>query len=205
MAIHTITKAWTESDLSNALASWSSYKSSINTTEESKINYVANNTVWLEFDITNAVKQMYSETLTNNGFMIITDSPRADQAASSDWWGGLWTYWASSENNTAKNRPKLTIEHDGTGNNSAEAFVADISKGLQINRLTSGQLILSNLKNGRHEISIFNISGKKVISLSKNLSSSSIIDFGSTKLTNGVYIIKLSGSSGDLVVNRTVQ
>lgn len=205
MAIHTITKAWTEDGLSNAQASWSSYKSSINTPEESKINYVANNTVWLEFDITNAVKQMYSGTLTNNGFMIITDSPRADQAASSDWWGGLWTYWASSENNTANDRPKLAIEHDGTANNSVEAFVVSISKDLQINRLTSRQLVLSNLKSGRYEISIFNISGKKVVSLSRDLSSSSIIDFGSTKLINGIYIVKLSGSSGDLIVNRTVQ
>ncbi len=98
-----------------------------------------------DFDITDVVADMYSGQAENNGFMIITDSPRADQAASSDWWGGLWTYWHSSESSEESKRPKLTIEYTlGTGIINAQAAIQKSIIAQNINkklRLTMSSLV----------------------------------------------------------------
>ena len=76
--------------------------------------------MWAGFDVKTAVSSMVEGSIDNNGFMIITDSPRALFESTDNWVGGTWSGWASSDNSTVENRPKLTITYnDGTAENAA--------------------------------------------------------------------------------------
>lgn len=158
-----------------------------------------------EFDLTEAIKDMHSGDLENNGFMIITNSPKSDQAASSgSWWGGLWTYWISSENNNSANRPKLVVEYSG-GTSKAVKFKNVGTKSLAIGNLTKNQLVINGEINGVSEISLYNTAGKRIVSFRKNITGNCFIDLKNISLTNGAYLIKINNKFESIIESRVIR
>lgn len=200
--IHKVTKSWTESALSSAQTAWANYNSSINTTEEDSFEYLANSITWAEFDLTSAISDMHSGAINNDGFMIITDSPRADQAASSNWWGGLWTYWQSSESSNSSYRPKLIIEYSG-GTDKKIVFQKE-TKGVSINFTSKNKLNITDIENGLYQITVYSASGKKLVSKRQNLSSRSTVHFNNITFATGAYVIKLKGDKAQIISRKIV-
>ncbi len=204
LLIHKVTKEWTENQLSNAQSSYRNYKSSISSSAEDTFEYKANTTSIATFDVTKAISDMYSKTIDNNGFMIITDSPRADQAANSDWWGGLWTYWYSSENTSKKDRPKLTIEYTIE---NVSISTNSLTKLNTVKAFFVKNVLNLNLDNSlsKTEISLYNITGRQVFKAVKNLHEGRNTLLIGNHLSKGSYILKISNSNLNIVKNLLIR
>ncbi len=76
---------------------------------------------------------------------------------------------------------------------------------MAVSSLTSNQLVVRNVLKGNYNILIYNTAGKKILDLNQHLNGRNIIDFKSTKLTNGAYIVKISGNSGSIIANKVIK
>ncbi len=100
-------KSWDESNIT-----WSSYGYSSgdgkNTSTGTLITSNSNTSfnVWENYDVTNTVIKHLINSSSNNGFMLVMDE---------DYYARYSAKYASSENSTVANRPKLTITYESSG------------------------------------------------------------------------------------------
>lgn len=89
---------------------------------------------------------------------------------------------------------------------SAAGNISHLEFGkIGLSKIYSDGLVLKNRLEGLHQISIFNLSGKKVYDITKEFGQSLKVDFGSHKISNGAYIIKIKGPSGVFVTNSVIR
>ncbi len=196
-AIHTVTKAWKEIDLSNGTASYAMYKDSFESNALDTYNYIAGNDVWAGFDVTTAVSNMAAGSIENNGFMIITDSPVSDFEETDDKRGGLWSSWASSDNPTITNRPKLTVEYTSGTSIASKCSLKSIISNIS---LSSSKISINSMINVPNaKIEIFTLRGVTVFSSNNSLVIGSNDIRMKSNLSCGTYLLKVSGENVNMI------
>lgn len=178
--IHKITKAWDEV----STVKWTSHSTDFSSTEEDTYNFSPGSCTWADFDISDAVAKMVSGEEQNNGFVIVTHSPKADNSTSG--WDGLWTYWASSDNSDSSIRPKLTITYE-----KGESVIEDVIK--QENAFTVSDRTIY-LPNGAENavIRLSNLRGQQLFQVDHMGSASVVLP---RSITSGVYVVEVESSS----------
>lgn len=75
---------------------------------------------------------------------------------------------------------------------NSTVFASDVS----VKSISKSNLIIGNARKGLSEISIFNITGKNVYSISKDLSIDGLLNFENIMLSNGSYIVQIKDDTG---------
>lgn len=76
---------------------------------------------------------------------------------------------------------------------------------ITISKLTSQNITFMDIQKGNYTISIYNLAGKSILKINKELNGNSKISFENSKLTKGAYVVKVSGIYGDVIQNKIVR
>ncbi len=177
MSLHRVDTVWTLDDVVNAQTAYANIVGDLSKTGDislfkdsliDSVEYSAASTEWLTFNVTAAVAEMIADPRTNNGFIVVTHSPRCDALLTntSVYGAGIWSWWESSEASNQELRPKLTINFASDGVGLKETTAAS---PLLMSHIKRGALIIDTKISGQATIELFDMSGKTVFSTNEYL------------------------------------
>ncbi len=76
---------------------------------------------------------------------------------------------------------------------------------IRISSLSSEKLIISDIRKGNYNISIYNLAGKNLYSIKRDFHSRAVIDLKGANLSSGAYIVRIIGEMGSLTSNRIIR
>jgi len=194
---------WSESSITNSVTDYGSYSDKFDLPAIDTVFY-NNETTEAAFDITGKIANMVSGNTENYGFMITVSSTKiGDTLAMS------WSSWHSSQTTNQEYRPKLVVKYEEEPTLIKSSY-GEKKLGAQ-NTFLSMKSIFSNAnveftlsEASAVKISLYNSSGRNVVSTKENYSSGQhTIDFQEKGLSQGVYILKIS-SGGEFVKGRLI-
>lgn len=175
-----------------AIESWSKFDSSSNSNSEVTLLVTPDLSI-SQFNVTNHISSMVSESKENYGFIVKTnyDGPVTNG------WGGLWSSWHSSESSNQVARPKLSIQYltnETVENANAKTVKMFSNIKLSANKDFFNLNIQQQLNIG---IKIYTISGELICSFVKKKYNAGInLIQIPENISNGMYIVRLEKQKG---------
>lgn len=132
---------------------------------------------WEEYDVTEMVKKLLSGDVENHGFLLETWEENA-----------VGRTYASSDDPTAEDRPKLTVVYDGVG--ITKSNIANNIRSLAIS-VSENTIKFKPHFSGGYNISIISPSGKAISKRSVNNGNYSM---NVSNFAKGVYILSVEAN-----------
>lgn len=193
MTIYPATKVWSENEVTDAFNSWYDLYKEFHEIADDTITYTPEKDEALVFDVTQSIKRFVSGEMKNNGFVIHTNSPRAQlEAKKKTWLGGTFTYVYSSECNSVERRPKLIIEYEtGTSITNNDIPLNDL---LHV-KMLNDKLQLQSATLASISYSIYDMRGRSIVSKDMNLQCGNNELNLTEPLSKGFYFISISSKN----------
>lgn len=184
-------KGWLET----SSTSWDLYNNSFDSVSEDSYSF-SNDTLgtWVKFNITNSIKNIKGDKISNNGYMLITHCPHVLDTSKGN--GGLWSYFASSDTSMNEVRPKLIVNYI----NETKILNSIQHKNKISLRIIESNLIINSEKSENVSIEIFSFSGKCFIKLNTVKLCKGLNNIAISKLLNsGIHLIKVKSKNRTII------